>query len=247
MTDQKVRDFLERMAAEEPTPFLDAAALTRRARRRATRTIVVGAVGLAVTVAVLFTGVVKIRSAPGPIPADTPPTTRPCPSSGRFDSSVHGISFDCPAGWLIRPATEPWSGGQLTFESPSADVIFDPALGDSLYFVLASQPFEGPTEAQDWDGTAPGDWNGLNDVPLCLPGEGGHGLGGPFPVDDGRAFQLQACGSFAAAVNWADTRGYVVALIVRDESGLRETYDSGYFDAALEKVDLRPEEAVEAP
>lgn len=36
------------------------------------------------------------------------------------------------------------------------------------------------------------------------------------------------------------------APIVRDE-GLRETYGHRYFDAALETVDLRPEEAVEVP
>ena len=75
MTDQDVRDFLERMAAEEPVPFLDAAPLTRRARRRAARTVVVGALGVAVAVAVLFAGVAEIRTAPAPIPADTPPAT----------------------------------------------------------------------------------------------------------------------------------------------------------------------------
>jgi hypothetical protein len=247
MTDQDIREFLERMAVEEQAPFLDAEPVTRRARRRAARTVVVGALGVAAAVAVLFASVAEIRTAPGPIPADTPTTTRPCPSSGRFDSSVHGISFDCPAGWQIRPATEPWTDGELNFDSPAADVIFHPTLGDRLYFVLASQPFEGPTEAQDWDGTAPGDWDGLGNVPLCLPGEGGHGMGGPFPVGGGKAIELQACGSFAVAINWADTRGYVVALIVRDVQGLRKTFDHRYFDAALETVDLRPKEAVEAP
>ena len=49
------------------------------------------------------------------------------------------------------------------------------------------------------------------------------------------------------AINWNDTRGYVIALVVRDEPGLREVYDHGYFDAALETVDLRPQEAVDAP
>ena len=246
MTDQDVRDFLQRMAVEEPTPFLDAEPLAHRARRRAARTVVVGAVGVAAAIAVLFTSVAPLRTAPAPI-VDTPPTPGACPSTGRFDSPLHGISIDCPAGWQIRPATEAWTDGELDFDSPAADIIFHPALGDRLYFVLASQPFEVPTEAVDWDGTAPGDWDGVNNVHLCLPGEGGHGLGGPFPVDGGSAFELQACGSYAVAVNWADTRGYVIALVVRDEPGLRETYDHKYFDAALETVDLRPEEAVEAP
>ncbi len=247
MTDQDVRNFLERMAAEEPVPFLDAEPLTRRAHRRAARTVVVGALGVAAAIAVLFAGAAQIRTAPAPIPADTPPTPSPCPSTGRFESPLHGISIDCPAGWQIRPATEPWTDGELNFESPAADVIFHPTFGDRLYFVLASQPFESPSEAHDWDGTAPGDWDGLGQVPLCLPGEGGHGMGGPFPVDGARAIELQACGSFAVALNWTDTRGFVIALIVRDEPGLRETYSHGYFDAAIETIDLRPEEAVEAP
>jgi WD40 repeat protein len=71
MTDQDVRDFLERMAAEEPTQFLDAEPLTRRARRRAARTVVVGAIGVAAAIAVLFAGIAEIRTPR--IPA-TPPT-----------------------------------------------------------------------------------------------------------------------------------------------------------------------------
>jgi Tol biopolymer transport system component len=70
MTDQDVRDLLERMAAEEPIPFFDAASLTRRARYRAARTVVVGAVGVAAAIAVLFAGVAEIRTAP--LPADQP-------------------------------------------------------------------------------------------------------------------------------------------------------------------------------
>ena len=82
MTDQDVRDFLERMAAEEPVRFLDAEPLTHRARRRAARTIFVGAVGVAAAVAVLFGGVAEIWTAP--IPADQPtptPTEEVLPSS----------------------------------------------------------------------------------------------------------------------------------------------------------------------
>ena len=70
MTDQDVRDFLERMAAEEPTQFLDAGPLTRRARRRAARTVVLGAVGVAAAIAVLFAGVAEIRTTS--VPADPP-------------------------------------------------------------------------------------------------------------------------------------------------------------------------------
>ena len=107
MTDHDVRDFLERMAAEEPAPFADAEPLAQRARRRAARTVAVGAIGVAAAVAVLFAGVAEIRTAPRPNPADTPPTPGPCPSSGRFDSPLHGISIDCPAGWQIGRRPRP--------------------------------------------------------------------------------------------------------------------------------------------
>lgn len=82
MTDQDVREFLERMAAEEPTWFPDAEPLARRARRRAARTVIVGAVGVAAAIAVLFAGVAELRTAP--IPADQPtptPTAEVLPSS----------------------------------------------------------------------------------------------------------------------------------------------------------------------
>jgi Tol biopolymer transport system component len=72
MTDQDVRDFLERMAAEEPTPFMDAEPLARRARHRAARTVVVGAVGVAAALAGLFAGVAEIRTAPLPVDQPTP-------------------------------------------------------------------------------------------------------------------------------------------------------------------------------
>ena len=110
--------------------------------------------------------------------ADPTTSTATSPGSSGFTSTIHGLSINVPSGWQTRPATEAWTDGELDFDSPAADIIFHPALGDRLYFVLASQPFEGPTEAVDWDGTAPGDWDGLNNVHLCLPGEGGHGLGG---------------------------------------------------------------------
>jgi len=71
MIDQDVRDLLERMAAEEPVPFLEAEPLTRRARRRATRTMVVGALGVAAAIAVLVAGISALRT--GSIPA-VPPT-----------------------------------------------------------------------------------------------------------------------------------------------------------------------------
>src|SRR5436189_237298 len=103
MTDQDVRDFLEHMAAEEPTPFLDTEPLTRRARRRAARTVVVGAVGLAAAIAVLFAGVAEIRSAPAPIPANTP--DEPPVDLGIFAPAAGRIVYcDTPDLWSADPS-----------------------------------------------------------------------------------------------------------------------------------------------
>ena len=55
MTDQDVRAFLERMADEEPIPFVDGSPLARKARRRATRTIVLAAAGLVAALALVST------------------------------------------------------------------------------------------------------------------------------------------------------------------------------------------------
>lgn len=75
MTDQDIRDFLERMAAEEPMTFLDAEPLTRRGRRRAARTVVVGAVGVAAAIAVLFAGASQLREVSPDFPAIDPTPT----------------------------------------------------------------------------------------------------------------------------------------------------------------------------
>ena len=120
MTDQDVRDFLVRMAAEEPIPFLDAEPLTRRARRRAARTIVVVAVGVAAAVALLFAGVAQIRTAPAPIPADTPEPTPTNPRPPGIFAGVGGwITYSDPDGiWAVDPArpNDPSSQIQLSQE-----------------------------------------------------------------------------------------------------------------------------------
>ena len=76
MTDQDVRDFLERMAAEEPTPLVhDPEPLARRARRRATRTAAVGAVVVAAAIALVLASVAE--SGPRGSPPTTPSTALP--------------------------------------------------------------------------------------------------------------------------------------------------------------------------
>ena len=109
MTDQDVRDFLERMATEEPVPFIEAAPLARRARRRATRTVIVGAVGVAAAIAVLFTGVAAIRSTPV-VPADDPtPTPAPDPELRRDGEFMVFEPLGTGPGWDLA-AQDPATG-----------------------------------------------------------------------------------------------------------------------------------------
>jgi hypothetical protein len=159
----------------------------------------------------------------------------PRPGEATFTSTIHGISIDYPSGWQTRPATEPWTGGKLNYDSPAADVIFDPALGDRLYLVLASQPLGSVSEDA---------WRDEVLAWLCT----GNGMAfGSHRVDGADAFVI-TCGSTAsAALIFTDTRGYLIRLVVSsDEPGLAETYDWDWHKAMLETVDLRPEDALDA-
>ncbi len=99
MTDQDVRNFLERMAAEEPVQFLDAEPLTRRARRRAARTVAVGAVGVAAAIAVLFAGAVQLREASPTLPAIDPTPSGPIPTPALTDP-VRGKPVLYLSSWI---------------------------------------------------------------------------------------------------------------------------------------------------
>jgi Tol biopolymer transport system component len=109
MTDQHVRDFLERMSVEEPLPFLDPEPLARRARRRAGRTVVVGALGMAAAIAVAFAGASQLRGWTQRVPVN-PPEERQvdlgifAPITGRIvyhtfhaDSGLWGIDPNAPS------------------------------------------------------------------------------------------------------------------------------------------------------
>jgi hypothetical protein len=245
MTDQDVRDFLERMAAEEPIPFLDAEPMTRRARRRAARTVIVGAIGVAAAIAVVFASVAAIRTAPAPAIQPTPdasqsPSTspRPSPSPGfsRFNSTIHGISIDYPSGWQTRPATEPWNHDAVTFGAPDVDVIFDPTLQDDLYFALVSEPLNGQSESE-WCCGPVFEATQIRSEGVGCP------MGG-YTLDGARGWIL-GCGGQGDAgdhvvVVATATRGYIIQLHVGN-ARLLETYDGDWFEAALETVDLRSE------
>jgi Tol biopolymer transport system component len=151
MTDHDVRDFLERMATEEPVPFLDPEPLARRARRRAARTAVVGAVGIAAAIAVLFAGVAGIRTTR--IPAIQP---TPTPSGPILRSAGEVLLFTPTQGGrgelvavtpgtgeervlvetLSRPDTAQWSsdGRWVAFEMTGSLWVVDGALESRSVF-----------------------------------------------------------------------------------------------------------------
>jgi hypothetical protein len=196
------------------------------------------AVGAAAIVTITATGVTVLRSPTvGPAaPASPPPLTE------RLESPRNGFSMVYPAGWQTRPATEPWTDGELTFDSPAADVIFDPALEGRVYLALASLPRADIIVNRPPDG---GPFSG-NESDLMqragMPCDGGGG--GSFTVDGFRAFDFQCRGPASVGI-MTPTRGYVIKLVV-EEAGLLETYDLPSFGAVLETVDLRPEEALDA-
>ena len=237
MTDQDIRDLLERMTAEEPVPFFDAESLTRRARRRAARTVVVAAVGVAAVVALLFTGASQLREASPSVPATDPtatPRPSPSPGSSTFTSTIHGLSIVHPSDWQVRPATEPWNHDPFTFDAPGVDVIFDPTLQDDLYLSLASRPLDGQS-AEEWCCSEL--WAASE---VCETG----GNFGRIAVD-GASATVRGCDGVANrfedhVVQVATaTRGYVIYLHVADDPDLQATYTEDWFDAVLETIELR--------
>jgi hypothetical protein len=168
----------------------------------------------------------------GPSPS---PSTAPRSGDVTFTSNMHGISIDYPAGWQTRSATELWTGGALTFDSPAADVIFEPTLGNRLYLLLASQPYGGLTSDAWRDGV----------LAWTCPGYGG-GEMWSWRVDGFSSYQLAPCNS--GSIIATETRGYLIRLVASSaEPGLAETYNWDWLVPVLATVDLRPEEAAEAP
>lgn len=164
------------------------------------------------------------------------PTTSPLPVGETFTSTVHGISIQYPDGWQTRPASEPWSGEALSFDSPAADVIFDPARGDGLYLLIASQPYGDLTEDE---------WRSETMDGLCANSGGSVGS---WNVDGARAWAF-TCGPVQTGLFvFMETRGYLLRVVASTaEPGLAETYDWDWLRPLLETVDLLPEMAVDEP
>jgi hypothetical protein len=167
-------------------------------------------------------------------PSPSTPLPSPHPGEATFASTIHGFSMGVPAGWQTRPATEPWGGGPLDFDSPAADIIFDPAFGDRLYLLLASQPY-GDLSQDAW-----------RDGVLGWTCSGGIHDFGSWMVDGAHAELGGACNS--GVLTFTSTRGYLIRLVVSsDEPGLADRYDWNWLKPVLETVDLRPEAAAEVP
>jgi hypothetical protein len=182
------------------------------------------------------------RASASVVPPSSAPTTQPSamatpstsepptshPGEATFTSTIHGFSMGVPAGWQTRPATEGWNGGPLAFDSPAADVIFDPALGDDLYLLVASQSFSGVSR-DEWTQQV-----------LAWTCPDGRGEFWSWRVDGARSSQRGPCNS--GSIIATDTRGYLIRLVASDKAGIADHWE--WLKPVLETVDLRPDEAL---
>ncbi len=255
MTDQTdVREFLHRMANEAGFAPVEPGPVVRKARRRLARTVggtllMAGALvgGTLVAANGLMNAARTQMPQPGGQPAPT--TTENGEALGefteRFDSPLHGLSIGYPSGWRTRAATEPWGHGEVAFGAPDVDVIFDPTLRDDLYFAVVSEPLGGTfLEPADW---VEAHWPRLESVGICK----GRGSGGGNDTFHGYYAWFLGCdephgASGQVVIVATATRGYIIYLHVADDPLLQATYDGEWFEVALETVDLRPEDALDA-
>lgn len=206
-------------------------------------------VGAVVAAAVSLAGFTLLRGpSAGPVaspsPTASPSPISPPPLTERFDSRLHGISIDYPSGWQERPATQLWNDRFVPgFDSPTGDVIFDPALREGLYVVLTSSRGKRGS-VDEWHGLTA--WPGLCDDETDQAGPSHV----PYILEGARGYLFTSrCRSGGAILYGAelatDSRGYIVYLYVGSGSS-QARYDKAWFEAALETVALRPQEAFDA-
>jgi hypothetical protein len=217
----------------------DARDVAGRTRRRQILNATGAGIGALAVVVALTAGIGGlVRADRTPTPLDTPSSSpSPAPVVPTFSSALHEITVGYPAGWVVRPAIEPWSGGRLTFDASDVDVIFDPALGDDVYLVLVSEPLGGLSK-EEWvrdDPWRPG---------ICAETEGA-GAGSIYFGGAKRYWSVSCSGGGSSSASGhylrvaTDTRGYLVYLHV---AGLRGTdeppYDVDFFNGLLETLRL---------
>jgi hypothetical protein len=273
MTDY--RNVLERdLARVGPAPFGFDDVARRRDRKRRDQRITAGVVGIAVFALAAIGFVRLLGSERGPViaPATSPsptaspsPVTQPPPSfTETFDSPLHGLSIGYPSGWQTRAASEPWSHGEVTFDAPEVDVIFDPTLRNDLYLAMVSEPLDPGESETEWVSDV---WPNLPSVGICRLG----GPGGDDTLQGNYGFFLACDEPHGASSVWivdTATRGYIIYLYVGDE--VPATYPVPDFEGAavfgeaaargetpdvggvgsptgfLETLDLHPGDAVDA-
>jgi hypothetical protein len=246
MIDERdVRKMLQRRANAVPL-VVHAPKAARRARRRLFRN---GAVAMSVAAAIALAGLAgldEIRGATVPADEPSPPsvTQPPSPFTETFDSPLNRLSIGYPSGWRTRAATERWGHGEVAFDAPDADVIFDPTLQEDLYLAVASEALGSPSGPE---------WEWVSDMMVDLPSVGicmgPGGAGGGSDTLYGHYAWFQACdephGALGhVAIFRTDTRGYIIYLHVADERLLQPTYDGDWLEAALETIDL-PRDALD--
>ena len=184
-------------------------------------------------------GVGAPSAAPSPTvaPTATPsPVPTPPPLSGQFTSAMHGLRLRYPATWESRPATVPWISGFLDFGNESGDVLYEPSNPGNVWLAMASHPLGDRTPAE-WEAEV---WQYLaDDDPgaAACPAEAR-----PVMIDS--ASGVIACN--LALVTDAG-RGYYVGLYVSDDDPRNvEMYDAAWFASVLARMELRPDEAVDA-
>lgn len=162
-----------------------------------------------------------------PSPTRTPfvvPTATPIPAlTQTFTSTIHGISVSYPTGWVPRDATGPWPAGESVIEeSQFADIISDGSTNDTAFLALASRPL-GSTPFTQWAA----DYL-----------EGACNQSEPITVD-GAVGVVSTVANSACSLALVPAGGRVYLI------WLYRIEDRSQFQAVLETVDLRPEDAVD--
>jgi hypothetical protein len=180
--------------------------------------------------------------APSEAPASAPPASAvPSPISASaltqiFTSTVHGISVSYPEGWIIEPATGPWTDGpnSHSFNNPQDDRLFGmPITMDELFLNIASQPI-GDAAPEDWTAEQMAEWES---TPGCTATE-------PIAVDG--ATGLIGSEGCDLAVVTTDGRGYWISLRTNPDGGsVVAPFDRAWFEEVLATVQLHPEDAVD--
>ena len=170
---------------------------------------------------------------PSPIPSSSPsssPSASAQPAlTQTFTSNIHGISVKYPSGWMVTPATVPWTTGlPPACEIPCADRIYERA-SDSPFIGLSSQPLNGKTGEQWADGVAKeaawGDTCAVRTEPVSVDGATG-------------ILAIHCPDDTLSVLVWTADRGYLIVPYRID--------DRAWIDQILATVQLDPASAVDA-